>query len=183
MAKMNISLQHNTMLTTSKVEMIDKGIEQLYYSLLFSTPAYNTRRDKWTQWLKMGFEVAVREQPRASTALDQLRIETFSDGHKTVISLVNGNDQVLKQYQQLLSEIEGARKSKKDPTASLEAAMSLTSVRDKLIKPMSDSMSRDGLQSEEVADFLEHAQEAISTFASDANLASMEVGGVPANAW
>lgn len=183
MAKMNIALQHHRMVTTSKMEMIDKSIEQLYYSLLFSTPGYNSRRDKWTQWMKMGFEVAVREQPRAATALDQLRIDTFSKGHITEISVVNGNDQVLKQYQQLLSDLEGARKSKKDPAASLEAAMSLSSVKDKLIKPMSDSMSRDGLRPEEIADFLEHAQEAISTFASDDNLKSFEVGGVPANAW
>ena len=96
MVKLRVVIEHRLMPTSMKYALIHKGLEQLYYSLLFSSPGYKTSPQKWSQWLKMGFGVSIKEQPRAAARDDKLRFSTTSDGPKMELAITQGEDGVLK---------------------------------------------------------------------------------------
>src|SRR6266581_4797106 len=111
MVKLRVVIEHRLMPTSMKYALIHKGLEQLYYSLLFSSPGYKTSPQKWSQWLKMGFGVSIKEQPRAAARDDKLRFSTTSAGPKMELAITQGEDGVLEQLHRLLGELENLRKN------------------------------------------------------------------------
>ena len=167
MVKMSILIEHKRMATSMKYSSIRKGLEHLYYSMLFASDKYRADPRTWTQWLSMGFGVSVREQPRAASPRDKLVFDTASMGPKTEITVTEGNQNTLAQLHLLLDDLEGVRKTTADEGARWEACMSLPSVENSLLTPMTDSMNSVGLRPDEVTAFLDKASETITVLTED----------------
>lgn len=176
MSKLNLTIEHKIMPTSATIHLIRKELEQIYYSILFSSSAYSRRADKWTQWLQMGFDVAIREQPRVADAGDKLSFNTASLSARTDFVITEGNESAVAQLGKVLSALGGVVKTKTD--GRLEAAMALPEVKDKILKPMTDSMKKDNLRPDEVASFVNQLREA-ATILTESSVVSLKIG-VPA---
>ena len=181
MAKSQIVLDHQRTMTSARVFQVLKGVEALYYSLLFIRPEYAGVTDKWLYWLSMGFDVDVKEQPRAAKPEDRTRINLAADAKRTELALEAGNDAVLRQLEQLLQEIDKVRTGAQDKAERDRwDAIMASPVQKQLLEPMVESMKKEGLQPREIDKFLDFLQTTIGCFTED-NLVSVKTG-VPAPA-
>jgi len=173
MAKLTLEIQYKEMATTAKTDLLRRVLEQLYYSILFSGPDYSQRPTKWTQWLRMGFDVSVREQPRVARPEDKMKFDLASMGAKTEITVTHAADKTLAKFTQILTEVDNVRANTQGTAPKWEAAMALPIVKDQLVKPMTESMAKDGLRPDEITNFANKVREVVTLLTED-NVASVK---------
>ena len=64
---------------TTQFRRLERGTEELYYALVFTTDAYQGRPEVWVSWVEMGFGVGLQEGPPDADLVADDRIERQSE--------------------------------------------------------------------------------------------------------
>ena len=157
MAKLGVVLQHKQAPIATRQIRFTRGVEHLYYALLFSiSPAYKSRPEIWRSWLSMGFHVAVKVPPPGTAEQDKLRVDVASRGKAPEFYGETGNQHVLQTLQSLLQEIDGIRKAVQgqDEASREHMLMEQSPVTAQLVNPLLASLKQAELRPEEIKQYL-----------------------------
>jgi hypothetical protein len=135
-----------TPISTQQIRLA-KGVEQLYYVLLFTgDPSYD-RDEIWRDWLAMGFHVAIKSPPPGTARADRLKLDVRSAAKAPEIYASSDNAGSLRRLQALLEQIERLRASLAGAAVpeKTQAILDDAAIEEQLAGPLRDSLERHGM--------------------------------------
>ena len=145
MAGICVTVDTSRMLDSAAFARVYKGVEYLYYALLYSTdPAYRDSGKEWTAWVEMGFNKAIRDAPPETRDQDRLAVTVRSVFKTFEVRVSSSNEQVLEKLQGLIQDIESLRPSVQglDQANKAKELLSSKVISGKLLEPMASSFQR-----------------------------------------
>ena len=170
MSKLCVILSHNRAPVGTQQIRFTKGVEQLYYALLFATsPVYKDRPEIWKTWLDIGFHVAVRVPPPATAHDDKLHVAFVSNGKAPEFHGESSNEIVLEKLRGLVLAVEAFRRGARGHgnESRDEAIMGHGRVASDLVKPLLASLQKAALRSDEIEQYLYMVRRALSALTHD----------------
>lgn len=170
MATMTVSMDTRRVLLGTSMRRIQKGIEHLYYLVLFSRDsAYAGKAEAWRAWLRQGLNMNVRAAPPKARDEDRY-IESISYGSRSLDIRANaGNQDALARVQAIMEEIERMRSTLTGKSDEEKATTLLTNERiaTTVVGPVEDAIKRAGLLPDEAAAFINLLRRALVFLVDD----------------
>jgi len=154
MANLNVTIDTSRMLDGAQFRHASKGVERLYYLLLFSTaPAYTGKVEPWVFWTAQGVNLSVREAPPGAAILDRLRISISPGARRIGLRATGGHKEALEKLRNVLAEIDKIRPSVAELSDSERPAMVManTAIASALVEPLQKALAQSGIRKEERA--------------------------------
>jgi hypothetical protein len=155
-AELNLTVNCEAMLISTRFFRFCKGLEHFYYALLFTSEPYvKAGAAPWLSWLKIGFHVAEREAPPAAAIADRLRVDA-RPGKIFEVKVSSANTGALKRLQELVGELDRVRRGLRsgDEKVRLQAIAGDQKVDALLLAPLRSILTRNAIPSDGVDAFL-----------------------------
>jgi hypothetical protein len=133
---------------TTQFRRIERGVEELYYDLLFtSKTAYQDRPDVWASWVEMGFGVGLQEGPPGADRDDRIQISMRTQGKRMTLTASGGDDETRSQLSALLAHIETLRGALRgrDDSQRADHVVADERVAAQLVTPVTTAIGQAGL--------------------------------------
>jgi hypothetical protein len=156
MPQLNIAVNCRSMLISTGFFRFSKGVEQFYYTLLFTSEPYTQAgAGPWLSWLRLGFHIATRQPPPDAAVADRLLMDA-RPGRNFEVFLSSSNGKVLDQLRDLLVELDRVRElaSAADDDGRLARIVADRKIDAMLIAPLRESLRRNAIPAEGVDDFM-----------------------------
>jgi hypothetical protein len=141
--EMRIVVDASVMPHSTQFRRIQRGTEELYYLLLFSSSAdYRDRREVWKEWADTGFSTALQDAPFGVQSGDRIHISMRSDGKRFVLTARSSNKGALAALEQLLRHLDALR-TKGDPEALTHDESVTASLVEPVVKAVAGASLRD----------------------------------------
>lgn len=170
MATLKVIVNHKRAPIGTQQLRLSRGVEQVYYALLFSgSPSYKDRSDVWRSWLKIGFHVAVKVPPPGTAESDKAVQNTVSNGKAPEVHILSSNKETLERLQSVLLDIDGMRDAVAGKEEASKAALLLESsgVARQLVEPVLAAVNRAGLRPDEVEEYMSMVRRAVLALTHD----------------
>jgi hypothetical protein len=106
---LKITVNCKSMLISTAFFRFCKGTEHCYYTLLFTSEAYNHKgAAPWLSWLEIGFHLAEREPPPGAAEEDRLSLDA-RPGRNFEITASTSNAGTLERLAALVRELDRVR--------------------------------------------------------------------------
>ncbi|MSQ61050.1 MAG: hypothetical protein EXR43_00445 [Dehalococcoidia bacterium] len=163
-------INHKTAPISTQQLRLSRGIEELYYALLYTgRPAYQNRPQAWSAWLEMGFHIALKSPPPETADSDAAIVSVRSAGKSPEYSLASADGETLQKLETLLKRIDSLRgpvAGRHDDTKA-EAVIGEAEVSRQLIKPLTDCLKSNGLRQGEIDSFMFMVRRALLALTHD----------------
>ena len=176
MATLSVSMDTKKVLFGTQMKRIQKGIEHLYYLLLFSTaPAYSKSADPWHLWYHQGTEQVVRVPPPGARQPDRYLDSLRYEARALHITALSSNKDTFAKLDTVLAEIDNLRLSLagKPDADKLKDLLSSKRIAETLVAPVTEVIKRNGLPVEQGDTFLELMNKAL-LFLSDSDVVAVK---------
>ena len=153
MATSHVIVNHRRAPIGTQQLRLTKGVEQLYYVLLFTaSPSYRARPEIWRSWLGMGLDISTKVPPPGTADADKITMTVRSDGKSPEIHGSSPNRTALQRLNSLLAEIDVLRGSVAGMGDAVRAKALLDNakVAQQVVKPLTDSLKQCGLRQDEI---------------------------------
>jgi hypothetical protein len=109
-AELRIVVRSSRMPHTSQLWRVHRGIEELYYALLFARSGrYPDAHGAWRTWSEMGSSVGLREAPPAARREDRPVMSLRSDGKTVTVTASGGDPATVEQLARVVRRIAELR--------------------------------------------------------------------------
>ena len=170
MATLKVIVNHKRAPVGTQQIRLTRGVEQLYYALLFSgSPPYKDRSDVWRSWLKIGFHVAVKVPPPGAAESDKAVQNSISNGKAPEVHILSSNMKTLERLQSVLLDVDGMRNAVAGKEEASKTAVLLegSQVAQQLVKPLLAAVNQAGLHPDEVEEYMYMARRALLALTHD----------------
>ena len=106
---LEVTLTYNRAPHSTEFWQVGRGVEELYYALLFANGDLYSGRKPWESWIRMGFSAGVRQAPAAAEVTDRLHVSMRTNAKTVTATASGGHAGTVDQLGQLLSRIEELR--------------------------------------------------------------------------
>ena len=177
-----VVVTHHRTATTSRFRDVEKAVENLYYLLLLSSPAYAEKSGRFRRWANIGFGQTVREPPRDALRPDRVLLDIDpADAPRIPISLRQGNPQTARQLATLFRDIDKVRSEEANQSQTEEqrtkAVLSSPPVQATLIEPLERALRDDHLTEAEIERYMRVVSYSVAILTED-NVSSLQANTV-----
>jgi hypothetical protein len=175
--ELTITVNCKSMLISTGFFRFCKGVEQFYYTLLFTAEPYaEAGASPWLSWLQAGFHLAAREAPSAAAEADRLRLDAHP-GRTFEIKAASSNGKMLEKLQEVIREIDRIRRNlgDGDDKSRLGAIGANPKIDALLLAPLKNSLVRNSIAADGVQAFSRMLERGLLALC-DKQIASIETG-------
>ena len=158
MSTVNLTYDTKRMLYGTQLQRLYRGIEHLYYMLLFSKgPGYAGKVEPWISWAEIGLGYTIRSAPPGARESDRMLVTVWNPTHSRQVNITasSSNEETTKELVELLNNVEKIRKSQSATTEDgrLEAVLKDPAISNMLVAPVERALALPGLRRTEVEAF------------------------------